>query len=212
MQTIPHRFQPRDLVAGDVVLDLMNTVTAWNSVPIDWLDEYERLLAWTRLTGEFEAGTLRELSRLSERDPATAERSLRRLRRLRVLLRDIVVALIEHDGVPERTLRRYEGLVKDAVAHSSVTESRGGLELGLTVASSGLRYIEHALVLRSLTLFRGLDLDRTRICAGDRCGWIFVDRSKGGRRRWCDMATCGNAAKGRRHYQRTRRTRTPNTG
>jgi predicted RNA-binding Zn ribbon-like protein len=49
-----------------------------------------------------------------------------------------------------------------------------------------------------------LPQERTRVCAGPRCGWLFIDRSKAGRRRWCDMATCGNAAKGRRNYQRRR--------
>ena len=35
--------------------------------------------------------------------------------------------------------------------------------------------------------------------------WLFLDTSKAGRRRWCDMADCGNAAKSRRHYARGRR-------
>lgn len=39
--------------------------------------------------------------------------------------------------------------------------------------------------------------DRLKQCPG--CGWLFRDRSKNNSRRWCDMATCGNVAKGRRH-------------
>ena len=31
------------------------------------------------------------------------------------------------------------------------------------------------------------------------CRWIFYDTSRTGRRRWCDMATCGNRAKQARH-------------
>ena len=44
--------------------------------------------------------------------------------------------------------------------------------------------------------------DRIRICANDTCRWIFYDESRAGRRRWCDMATCGNRAKARRHRER----------
>jgi len=29
---------------------------------------------------------------------------------------------------------------------------------------------------------------------------VSVDASKNGTRRWCDMASCGNRAKARRHY------------
>ena len=46
---------------------------------------------------------------------------------------------------------------------------------------------------------------RVRQCASDTCGWMFLDRSPAGRRRWCDMKSCGNRAKARRHYQRVRR-------
>jgi predicted RNA-binding Zn ribbon-like protein len=30
--------------------------------------------------------------------------------------------------------------------------------------------------------------------------WLFIDASKNATRRWCDMASCGNRAKARRHY------------
>jgi predicted RNA-binding Zn ribbon-like protein len=48
------------------------------------------------------------------------------------------------------------------------------------------------------------DADRLRVCADDTCGWLFVDRSPAGRRRWCDMRTCGNRAKVARHRARAR--------
>ena len=38
--------------------------------------------------------------------------------------------------------------------------------------------------------------DRIRICANETCQWIFFDESRTGQRRWCDMKTCGNRAKG----------------
>ncbi len=48
------------------------------------------------------------------------------------------------------------------------------------------------------------DPRRLRRCASDTCRWVFVDRSRGGRRRWCDMSVCGNRAKVRRHRARSR--------
>lgn len=39
-------------------------------------------------------------------------------------------------------------------------------------------------------------------CSDDTCEWIFLDCSKSHRRRWCDMKSCGNRAKARRHYQK----------
>lgn len=42
---------------------------------------------------------------------------------------------------------------------------------------------------------------RVRICAGG-CGIRFYDHSPAGRRRWCSMQRCGNAAKARRYRAR----------
>jgi predicted RNA-binding Zn ribbon-like protein len=46
--------------------------------------------------------------------------------------------------------------------------------------------------------------DRVRICDNDTCRWLFYDESRAGRRRWCDMATCGNRAKAARHRARAK--------
>ena len=44
--------------------------------------------------------------------------------------------------------------------------------------------------------------DRFRICDNETCRWTFYDASPTGRRRWCDMKTCGNRAKAARHRAR----------
>ena len=49
-------------------------------------------------------------------------------------------------------------------------------------------------------LLAGARHHRVRQCANPLCGWLFLDESKGGNRRWCSMAACGNRAKAHRHY------------
>ncbi|MFD6066058.1 CGNR zinc finger domain-containing protein [Amycolatopsis lurida] len=44
-----------------------------------------------------------------------------------------------------------------------------------------------------------------RICAADDCGLRFCDASPRRSRQWCSMARCGNRAKARAHYARTRK-------
>lgn len=50
---------------------------------------------------------------------------------------------------------------------------------------------------------------RLRCCANPRCGWLFLDDSKGGTRRWCSMSACGNRAKVQRHALRQRSLKAP---
>jgi len=50
----------------------------------------------------------------------------------------------------------------------------------------------------------GPRLDRVRRCANPECGWLFLDDSRAGKRRWCSMSACGNRAKARRHYHKSK--------
>lgn len=49
--------------------------------------------------------------------------------------------------------------------------------------------------------------DRVRLCANEKCVWLFLDDSKSGTRRWCDMKACGNRAKAHRHYEKKKKTK-----
>jgi predicted RNA-binding Zn ribbon-like protein len=46
---------------------------------------------------------------------------------------------------------------------------------------------------------------KVRRCANDECVWLFLDDSKSGTRRWCDMKACGNRAKAHRHYAKVKK-------
>jgi predicted RNA-binding Zn ribbon-like protein len=44
-----------------------------------------------------------------------------------------------------------------------------------------------------------------RVCAAEDCGIRFADSSPQRNRQWCSMGRCGNRAKARAHYRRSRR-------
>ena len=53
-------------------------------------------------------------------------------------------------------------------------------------------------------LLTGDEIEQLRECAGEGCSWLFLDRSRNHRRKWCSMSSCGNRAKARRHYARSK--------
>jgi predicted RNA-binding Zn ribbon-like protein len=193
-----------DLVGGHVVLDLVNTVTGRTSRPTDWLASYDRLLEWAALTDVFDASSLQTLERMKTSDGPPATRALNRLRDLREAVYEVVAATTRAEPAPKAALARLERHWKSAVDAARLTFAGGKATLQLDVESSQLDYPRHVLALAAFDLLRALPLERTRECASPRCTWIFIDSSRGGQRRWCDMNTCGNQAKSRRHYERTR--------
>ncbi|MBE3063935.1 MAG: CGNR zinc finger domain-containing protein [Spirochaetes bacterium] len=58
------------------------------------------------------------------------------------------------------------------------------------------------LAKRAADLLAGLDRARLKICGNPECGWLFLDTTRNGSRRWCDMAACGNRAKAKRFYSK----------
>jgi predicted RNA-binding Zn ribbon-like protein len=56
-------------------------------------------------------------------------------------------------------------------------------------------------VLAMLSIEGFFTLPRERLRSCPRCGWLFLDTSRGGKRRWCSMQVCGNREKVSRHRE-----------
>jgi predicted RNA-binding Zn ribbon-like protein len=79
----------------------------------------------------------------------------------------------------------------------------GRTVLGERAAADSPRRALGTIALDAATMFgTPVQAARVRICASDDCSARFYDRSPAGRRRWCSMQTCGNAAKVRAHRAR----------
>ncbi len=165
-----------ELVGGHVVLDLLNTVS-WRLDPSRWVDRIAEPSArevWLRAVGLGPAES-GELEVLRE----TVYRVLQPLALGEESdgvgeLRDLLVAAVSRARIVQLNPLRWEG-------DDAVTE----------------------LALAAWRLLEDEDLRRLRQCQDDDCGWLFLDRSKNGSRRWCSSADCGNRARAKRHYRRT---------
>ena len=207
MQTVAHDFLPKDFVAGHVALDFTNTVTARDTTPRDWLDGYARLIEWARGAGLLEPRVGAQLLSEADRAPRDAAATLGRARKLREALYDTIVALLANRAAPPAALAEVEGAWKRAAARGRLTSGGAQLTLAPDAQASGLDLPLDLVIFEAVGLLAELDVERTRVCRGHDCGWLFVDTSKGGRRVWCDMGTCGNTAKSERFARAAKRRR-----
>jgi predicted RNA-binding Zn ribbon-like protein len=202
-----HQFRNRDIIGGDPALDFVNTVTGRDQSPRDWLDSYARLLEWAELVRLLPKEILRALARKARREPAAAATALARAKELRETLFALITGIV-YGSVPTKAMLALlrEHWIAGINAHELrlddgrvVAELRNdATDFDLIASMIAYRMVEHVLPLPK---------DRLRICQGPNCSWLFIDSSKAGRRRWCDMAVCGNAAKSRRFYARSRQRR-----
>ena len=82
-----------------------------------------------------------------------------------------------------------------------LTLGQGGLAWAAATPPSW-RSARAALLWSAADLLTGPRRDRVRQCDNPECRYLFLDASKAGTRRWCDMSSCGNRAKAHRHYRK----------
>jgi predicted RNA-binding Zn ribbon-like protein len=167
-----------ELVGGHVVLDLVNTV-AWrldDRRRIDRLADPANLRSWLAAAELGGPGSTAEL--LHCRETAYA----------------VLHPLAVGDEPEDSDLAVLHELIEVAVRNAELVSVRPLTWRADTIVDR--------LRLSVWRLFEDEDLDRLRQCDDDACGWLFLDRSKNGSRRWCSSADCGNRARARRHYQR----------
>jgi len=76
----------------------------------------------------------------------------------------------------------------------------GRLELGFAAGGPATLHepIVTPVIRAAIDLLTTDAIQRVRACADQSCGWLFVDATRSGTRRWCDMKVCGNRNKVRR--------------
>ena len=202
---VGHRFTERDFVGGDAALDFINTVAGRDqTAPRDYLDSYERLLEWGAHANLLPGKHLRALARASQADPAAATKALARAKALREALFTIVSALAAGRAPPQVALALLREHWLKGAAAQAFRFADGRLAVEIAGADDDLDLVASIIAWRVVEHVLPAPEGRLRICQGTDCAWLFIDSSKAGRRRWCDMAVCGNAAKSRRFHARSR--------
>jgi predicted RNA-binding Zn ribbon-like protein len=192
--------------AEDLCLAFVNT-RYWRgrADPTETLRNFDDLLVWL----ERHSGSAPPLiSRAREQaidHPATVARAGQEAIALRETIYRIFTAIAVGEAVKASDLEQLNHAL--ALAPPRVRLIRGAEGFGWAANDK----IAIAPALLAPVLWSAADLltyadnRRLRRCANEECLWLFMDHSKGGTRRWCDMNSCGNRAKAKRHYARSKR-------
>ena len=179
-------------------LDFINTDAAPRAD--DALAEFGRFMRWLEAAGVFDAERAATMHRRAQQQPSGALAVLGDARRVRAVLRALAErgvqapeVRIEALGEINRVLGRSAG-TRRLELRDDGTFGRAFVPVGDAFAGLLIPLVESAADALILD-----ELARVRRCADHRCGRVFQDETKNGRRRWCDMATCGNRAKAARH-------------
>lgn len=193
-------------VAERLWLDFVNTEDVRRGgLRADALTSFITFADWLVDAGVLDGERAATIRRRAEQQPAGATAVLLEARRVRGALRHLAerasVARVRAEALEEinRVLGRSAGTrrvdVRDDGAFARTFVPVGDAFAGLLIPV--VDSAADALVLG--------ELPRVRRCADPRCTRVFFDNTRNARRRWCDMAVCGNRAKAARHRLRIAR-------
>ena len=195
--TNPHSHE----VDLELAFDFLNTKELESGALVDHLRTANDAFAWLHRHHVVHHELLEAERQKLETDASGDERALARVRRVRDALREVASAVAERRAAApaalaevNRALRAREIIQLEA---SDVGVRVGHRHVGDPIDDGLARLAEP--IVREIS---GGRPERLRICDNETCRWLFYDDSPTGRRRWCDMATCGNRAKARRHRER----------
>jgi predicted RNA-binding Zn ribbon-like protein len=103
-----------------------------------------------------------------------------------------------------RDLAALNDALTAAPARTALKRTRNGYDWDIDTRSGTAFALLAPVLWTAGDLLTGPRLARVRRCANPECGWLFLDDSRAGKRRWCSMSACGNRAKARRHYHKRR--------
>jgi len=130
-----------------------------------------------------------------------SDADLARIRRVRSALREVVDAVVE-GRTPDADAVHLVNATLEMRRPTRLELDGSALRIGHRHADTP---VDDALALIAEAIIEELATgrpERLRVCANDRCRWAFFDSSPTGRRRWCDMRSCGNQAKAARYRAR----------
>lgn len=210
------------LVGGHPALDLVNTLERGIPLegvpPYDFLSDTSALLRWAVRVGLASDKEANRVGRAWREDPAAAQAGLAAMRDLREGLHLAMLAAIPpaHGGAAGEQVAAGAALVglherwSAAAARATLVLDRDDPpRVRLAYGTVPAMLVPDRTAEATLDLLLTADLTRVRRCpvAEGGCGWLFLDQSRNGSRRWCRMADCGTTAKARRLTERRRAAR-----
>ena len=188
-------------------LDFSNTVEWRNGDRReDSLETFESLVDWSAEKGVISRDDAPSILR-SAREERTEESTLLRAVQLRETIYRIFSS-VAHDRRPdEKDVGALNKFLSAYPVSSSVVRVGQEYSWVLVPGSSAEARMLWPVAKSAADLLTSDQLGRVTECANEEegCGWVFLDKTRSGTKKWCSSTGCGNRAKVRAWYDRHER-------
>jgi predicted RNA-binding Zn ribbon-like protein len=180
------------LIRPDLCLEFANT-RYWRGqpAPTETLNAPEDLARWAA-------------ANVGKDAKAPAKREFERALELREMLYRLFDSTARRKAPASQDVETLNEALAAAPTRKALRRERTGFAWDIDMRGSTALALLAPVLWSAGDLLAGAGLERVKRCANPECGWLFLDDSRAGRRRWCSMSSCGNRAKARRHYHKAK--------
>ena len=190
---------------GALCLDFCNSgQSARGPSGTEWIAGFSELVDWLEAAGAITPGQADGLRRAAAASPRAAAQVWGRAIRFREALFRVLNAKAEGGAVGRKDLSDIEAEYARAAPFARLSRTGKGYRWSLDPSAAALDAALQPLVESAVSLLTSAKIERLRRCGNSTCYWLFIDETKNHSRRWCEMASCGNVVKVRRHREKAR--------
>jgi predicted RNA-binding Zn ribbon-like protein len=193
-----------ELTGGALCLDFANTLGDRPRGRDEHLAGFPGLISFARQAGLLRPATARRLLRHAAGQPRRTRRAFQRALALRECLYRVFAALARGRSPDPSDVSVLNDALARALSRLQLRPRGAGFAWAWPDDADDLERVLWPVARSAGELLVSAPRPPVRECASATCSWLFLDHSRGGRRRWCDMKTCGNRHKARQHYRRRR--------
>lgn len=189
---------------GILCLDFANTVHDRKNEPLrDYLTGFDDLLYWAKKLLIIDSNAFKVLEKTATEKRQKAHSFFNESIMLRELLHRIFKAISEVKKVASVDLNAFNRLLTSYFSFLQLKQRANGFNEDWSLAPDNFYRITAPIINSAYELLLSDKLSKVKECPN--CGWLFLDTTKNGKRRWCSMKNCGSNIKALEWYRRQKK-------
>jgi predicted RNA-binding Zn ribbon-like protein len=192
------------LDGGTPALNFVNTLKNKGSDnPKDYLTNYEDFVYWCCQAGVISYDYYRHLSLEGYCYAQEAKSVFEQVVTARFILYELFLSVVKNEPADEIFVRQFNSLTETASKYLRYESTSTGLQQVWFNIDEEIAAPLWIIVRSAAGLLVLGDPKKIKQCK--TCGSMFLDRTKNGKRRWCNPVTCGKLLRNKLYYHASKR-------
>ncbi len=192
------------LDGGVLCLDYVNTIPdRFDNSNRDLLSSLNDLIYWAKKAKAIDSAAITGLEKAVTANERKAKEFFAEAINLRSLIYSLFHPISQQQKLKSPDLDQFNKLVSRYFPFLQLSAERDGFKEQWNLDSTHFYSITAPIVKSAYELLLSDKLHRMKQCPN--CGWLFLDSTKNGKRRWCSMQDCGSNVKALEYYYRKKK-------